>query len=47
MNAKKPFDDAHEINFASLGQQTAEQSFNGGIFREVYEVVDVETESER
>ncbi len=47
MNAKKPFDDAHEINFASLGQQVAEQSFNRGIFREVYEVVNVETKGER
>ncbi len=47
VNAKKPFDDSHEINLAALGQQTAEQSFNGGIFREIYEVVSVETEGER
>jgi hypothetical protein len=47
MNAKKPFDDSHEINFAALGQQTTEQSFNGGIFGEIYEVVNVETTGER
>ncbi len=47
MNAKKPFVDAHEINFAALGQQTTEQSFNGGIFREIYEAVNVETKGER
>ncbi len=41
MNAKKPFDDSHEINLAALGQQTTQQSFNRGIFGEVYEVVNV------
>ena len=47
MNAKKPFDDSQEINLAALGQQTTEQSFNGGIFGKIYEVVNVETEGER
>ncbi len=47
VNAKKPFDDAHEINCAVLGQQTTEQSFNRGIFGEIYEVINVETKGER
>ncbi len=47
MNAKKPFDDTREINLAALGQQTTEQSLNGGIFGEIFKVVNVETEGER
>ena len=47
MNAKKPFDDSQEINLAALGQQTTEQSFNGGIFGKIYKVVNIETEGER
>ena len=47
MNAKKPFDDSQEINLAALGQQTTEQSFNGGIFGKIYEVLNVETKGER
>ncbi len=47
MNATKPFDDSREINLAALGQQTTGQSFNRGIFGEIYEVVNVETEGER
>jgi hypothetical protein len=46
MNSKEPLNNTHEIDFASLSQQTAEQSFDGRIFGKVHEVVNVETEGE-
>ena len=46
MNAKEPLNNTHEIDFASLSQQMAEQSFNGRSFGKVHEVVNVETKGE-
>jgi hypothetical protein len=46
MNSKEPLNNTHEIDFASLSQQMAEQSFDGRIFGKVHEVVNVETEGE-
>jgi hypothetical protein len=46
MNAKEPLNNTHEIDFATLRQQTTKQSFDGRIFRKVDEVVNVETEGE-
>jgi len=46
MNAKEPLHNTHEIDFALLSQQMAEQSFGGRIFGKVYEVFNVETEGE-
>ena len=46
MNSKEPLNNTHEIDFASLSQQTAEQSFDGRIFGKVHEVVNVETKGE-
>jgi hypothetical protein len=46
MNSKEPLNNTHEIDFASLSQQTAEQSFDRRIFRKVHEVANLETEGE-
>ena len=38
---------AHEIQLASLSQETTEKFFDGRVFREVNEVVDIESKGKR
>jgi hypothetical protein len=47
VDAKKPFDNPHEIHFALLTQKVAKQGFDGGILREVDEVVNIKSQRER
>jgi len=44
MNTKKPLNNPHKVNLATLGEETTEKPFNFGVFQEVDEVVDIHPE---
>jgi hypothetical protein len=47
MDPQKPADDPHEIDFATLTEELTEKGFNLRIFREIDEVIDVESKRKR
>ncbi len=47
MNAKEPFNDAHEAYFAMFSKKMAEESLNCGILQEIDKVINIHTEGQR
>ncbi len=43
MDAEEPLDNPHEIHFELFSQQMIEEGFDGRVFGEIDEVINVET----
>jgi len=41
MDTKEPLDNTHEVDFTSFRKEPAEKGLNGGISREINEIVNV------
>ncbi len=46
MDSEEPFDNPHEIDFATLAKKATKQFLNSGIFGDVDEVINVEAQGE-
>jgi hypothetical protein len=46
MNSDEPFGNAHKVDFATFGQKRTEELFDRRVFREIDEIVNVETKGE-